>query len=63
MDEAPDEAKQLVDAGVSLNCAPEALDRMQPWMADLTLLAVAEDARVEPAPRTGWRARSRLRRR
>jgi len=39
-----DEAKRLVDAGVSLSCAPEALDRMQPWMADLTL-SVAEDAR------------------
>jgi uncharacterized protein YbaP (TraB family) len=39
-----DQAKRLVDAGVSLNCAPEALDRMQPWMADLTL-SVAEDAR------------------
>jgi uncharacterized protein len=40
----PDQAKQLVDAGVSLNCAPDALDRMQPWMADLTL-SIAEDAR------------------
>jgi uncharacterized protein YbaP (TraB family) len=40
----PDAAKRLVDAGVSLNCAPEALDRMQPWMADLTL-SIAEDAR------------------
>ena len=39
-----DQAKRLVDAGVSLDCAPEALDRMQPWMADLTL-SVAEDAR------------------
>ena len=39
-----DQAKRLVDAGVSLSCAPEALDRMQPWMADLTL-SVAEDAR------------------
>src|SRR6202012_1809395 len=40
----PDQAKHMVDAGVSLNCAPEALDRMQPWMADLTL-SIAEDAR------------------
>ena len=40
----PDQAQHLVDAGVSLNCAPEALDRMQPWMADLTL-SIAEDAR------------------
>jgi uncharacterized protein YbaP (TraB family) len=40
----PDQAKHLIDAGVSLNCAPEALDRMQPWMADLTL-SIAEDAR------------------
>ena len=40
----PDQAKRLIDAGVSLNCAPEALDRMQPWMADLTL-SIAEDAR------------------
>jgi uncharacterized protein YbaP (TraB family) len=40
----PEQAKHLVDAGVSLNCAPEALDRMQPWMADLTL-SIAEDAR------------------
>ncbi len=40
----PDQAQRLVDAGVSLNCAPEALDRMQPWMADLTL-SIAEDAR------------------
>jgi uncharacterized protein YbaP (TraB family) len=39
-----DQAKHMVDAGVSLNCAPEALDRMQPWMADLTL-SIAEDAR------------------
>lgn len=39
-----DEAKRLVEAGVSLNCVPEALDRMQPWMADLTL-SIAEDAR------------------
>lgn len=39
-----EQARRLVDAGVSLNCAPEALDRMQPWMADLTL-SVAEDAR------------------
>jgi uncharacterized protein YbaP (TraB family) len=41
---APADARRLVAAGVSLNCAPEALDRMQPWMADLTL-SVAEDAR------------------
>jgi len=40
----PDEAKRLVVAGLSLNCAPEALDRMQPWMADLTL-SIAADAR------------------
>jgi uncharacterized protein YbaP (TraB family) len=40
----PEQARRLVDAGVSLNCAPEALDRMQPWMADLTL-SIAEDAR------------------
>ncbi|HEY2707741.1 MAG TPA: TraB/GumN family protein [Caulobacteraceae bacterium] len=39
-----DEATRLIAASVSLNCAPEALDRMQPWMADLTL-SVAEDAR------------------
>jgi uncharacterized protein len=39
-----DEAKQMFAAGLDLNCAPEALDRMQPWMADLTL-SVAEDAR------------------
>jgi uncharacterized protein len=40
----PDQAKQMFSAGLDLNCAPEALDRMQPWMADLTL-SVAEDAR------------------
>jgi uncharacterized protein YbaP (TraB family) len=40
----PEQAKHMVDAGVSLNCAPEALDRMQPWMADLTL-SIAEDSR------------------
>jgi uncharacterized protein len=40
----PYQAKNMIDAGVSLNCAPEALDRMQPWMADLTL-SIAEDAR------------------
>jgi uncharacterized protein len=40
----PDQAKRMVAAGVALNCAPEALDRMQPWMADLTL-SVADDAR------------------
>jgi len=39
-----EEAKRLIAAGVELNCAPEALDRMQPWMADLTL-SIAEDAR------------------
>ncbi|HVN00459.1 MAG TPA: TraB/GumN family protein [Caulobacteraceae bacterium] len=39
-----EEAKRLIAAGVALNCAPEALDRMQPWMADLTL-SIAEDAR------------------
>ncbi len=41
---SPDQAKQMFAAGLDLNCAPEALDRMQPWMADLTL-SVAEDAR------------------
>jgi len=39
-----DEAKRLVAAGLALSCAPEALDRMQPWMADLTL-SIAADAR------------------
>lgn len=39
-----DETQRLVQAATSLHCAPEAIDRMQPWMAELTL-SVAEDAR------------------
>jgi hypothetical protein len=35
---------RLTQAAVSLHCTPEAIDRMQPWMAELTL-SVAEDAR------------------
>lgn len=35
---------RLMQAAVSLHCTPEAIDRMQPWMAELTL-SVAEDAR------------------
>jgi hypothetical protein len=40
----PDEGERLRRAAAMLNCAPEALDRMQPWMAELTL-SVAEDTR------------------
>lgn len=40
----PDEAARLTREGGALNCPPEALDRMQPWMAELTL-SVASDAR------------------
>ncbi len=39
-----DETARLMQAAVTLHCAPEAIDRMQPWMAELTL-SVAEDAR------------------
>jgi len=39
-----DETLRLVQAATRLHCAPEAIDRMQPWMAELTL-SVAEDAR------------------
>jgi hypothetical protein len=35
---------RLMQAAVQLHCTPEAIDRMQPWMAELTL-SVAEDAR------------------
>ena len=35
---------RLMQAAVTLHCTPEAIDRMQPWMAELTL-SVAEDAR------------------
>jgi hypothetical protein len=38
-----DEAARLLQAAVTLHCAPQAIDRMQPWMAELTL-SVAEDA-------------------
>ncbi|HEX3920635.1 MAG TPA: TraB/GumN family protein [Caulobacteraceae bacterium] len=41
----PDEAARLTREGGALNCPPQALDRMQPWMADLTL-SVASDARA-----------------
>ncbi len=37
-------AARLRAAAVALNCSPAALDRMQPWMAELTL-SVAEDVR------------------
>jgi len=40
----PDEAGRLAAAAAALNCPLEALERMQPWMADLTL-SVADDAR------------------
>jgi hypothetical protein len=40
----PGDAQHLLAAGLALNCSPEALDRMQPWMADLTL-SVAADAK------------------
>jgi hypothetical protein len=36
------ELGKLVRAAIALHCAPEAIDRMQPWMAELTL-SVAED--------------------
>lgn len=39
-----DESARLLEAAVTLHCAPEAIDRMQPWMAELTL-SVAEDAK------------------
>jgi hypothetical protein len=39
-----DETERLVQASITLHCVPEAIDRMQPWMAELTL-SVAEDAR------------------
>jgi hypothetical protein len=39
-----DDTARLVQAAVTLHCTPEAIDRMQPWMAELTL-SVAEDAR------------------
>ncbi|MGH6957552.1 MAG: TraB/GumN family protein, partial [Caulobacteraceae bacterium] len=42
---SPTETERLRRAAVSLDCAPDALDRMQPWMADLTL-SLADDARA-----------------
>lgn len=39
-----DQTQRLVEAATRLHCTPEAIDRMQPWMAELTL-SVAEDAR------------------
>jgi uncharacterized protein YbaP (TraB family) len=40
----PEQAEKLRRAALMLDCAPDALDRMQPWMAELTL-SVADDAR------------------
>ena len=39
-----DDSARLMQAAVALHCTPEAVDRMQPWMAELTL-SVAEDAK------------------
>jgi uncharacterized protein len=39
-----DDTERLVQASITLHCLPESIDRMQPWMAELTL-SVAEDAR------------------
>jgi len=39
-----DELGRLFRAAIALHCAPEAIDQMQPWMAELTL-SVAADAR------------------
>jgi hypothetical protein len=36
---------RLAQAAAQLGCAPEALDRMRPWMAELTL-SVAEDSKA-----------------
>ena len=40
----PDQAEMLRRAAATLDCAPDALDRMQPWMAELTL-SVADDTK------------------
>ena len=40
----PAQLARLDEAAAALNCPPAALDRMQPWMADLTL-SVADDVR------------------
>jgi uncharacterized protein YbaP (TraB family) len=40
----PGQLARLDQAAAALNCPPAALDRMQPWMADLTL-SVADDVR------------------
>jgi hypothetical protein len=40
-----DDALRMNQAAIGLGCAPAALDRMQPWMADLTL-SVADDAKA-----------------
>ena len=40
----PDQFDKLRKAATDLHCAPEALDRMQPWMAEFTL-SIADDAR------------------
>jgi uncharacterized protein YbaP (TraB family) len=40
----PDEVDKLRRAASDLHCEPDALDRMQPWMAEFTL-SVADDAR------------------
>jgi uncharacterized protein YbaP (TraB family) len=40
----PDQVDKLRKAAADLHCAPDALDRMQPWMAEFTL-SIADDAR------------------
>ena len=40
----PDDAARLAATAEALHCPAQAIDRMQPWMAELTL-SVAEDAR------------------
>jgi uncharacterized protein YbaP (TraB family) len=47
---------RLDQAAAALNCLPAALDRMQPWMADLTL-SVADDARNGAEASDGVEAR------
>jgi uncharacterized protein YbaP (TraB family) len=38
------DAAKMLRAAVALNCEPDALDKMRPWMAELTL-SVAQDAK------------------
>lgn len=47
-----DETRKLRQAALSLDCLPAAVERMQPWMAELTL-SIAEDVRSGASAASG----------